>query len=64
MIFSAEFWCYIGVGTLAPWAVALGPDAAAQGVRPLTPWLTVLGLDHVRAHSWRHLAPWPTVLCP
>jgi hypothetical protein len=75
MTFSAEFQCYIGVGTLAPRptalggllpssAVALGPDAEAQGVRPLTPRFTALGLGHVRAHSWRLLAPRPTTLCP
>jgi hypothetical protein len=51
-------------GLLPPWAVVLGPDAEAQGVRPLTPRLTALGLGHVRAHSWRHLAPRPTALCP
>jgi hypothetical protein len=75
MTFSSKFRCYIGVRTLAPWpttlggllplwVVALGPDAAAQGVRPLTPRLTTLDLGHVRAHSWRHLASQPTTFCP
>jgi hypothetical protein len=48
MIFSAEFQCYIGNQTLASWPTALGPDAAAQGVRPLTPRRTALGLGHAQ----------------
>jgi hypothetical protein len=81
MTFSAEFRCYIGVGILAswattlggllpPWAVALGPDAAAQGVRPLTPWAVALGLGHAQgpllaatstaAYDVMSLTPWAT----
>jgi hypothetical protein len=59
MTFSAEFRCYIGVGTLAPWPTALGGllspratalrhDAVARGARPLTPRRRALRLGHAR----------------
>jgi hypothetical protein len=59
MTFSAEFRCYIGVGTLAPRpmtlggllpprAMALRPDAVARGARPLTPRRRALRLGHTR----------------
>jgi hypothetical protein len=59
MTFSAEFQYYIGVGTLAPLATALGgllppqamalrPDAVAHGARPLTPRCRALRLGHAR----------------
>jgi hypothetical protein len=48
----------------------LGPDAAAQGVRPLTPWPTTLGLGHAQgpllaapsaaAHGVMSLTSWAT----
>jgi hypothetical protein len=59
MTFSAKFRGYIGVGTLAPlatalggllpsWALALGPDAVAHDARNLTSWRRALRLGHAR----------------
>jgi hypothetical protein len=59
MTFLAEVRCYIGVGTLAPRATALGgllppramalrPDVVARGARPLTPRRRALRLGHDR----------------
>jgi hypothetical protein len=81
MTFLAEFRCYIGSQTLAPWpttlaalltpwATVLEPDAAAQGVRPLTPRRTALSLGNaqgpllaapsVPAHGVMFLPRWAT----
>jgi hypothetical protein len=59
MTFSAEFRCYIGRQTLAPWPTALagllppwptalGHDAVALGARPLTSWRTTPRLGHAK----------------
>jgi hypothetical protein len=73
MTFSAEFRCYIGSQTLAPWPMALagllplwptalGHNAVAQGARPLMPWGTVLCQSHTKGAFGS--APTPAVAAP
>jgi hypothetical protein len=74
MTFLAEFRCYIGSQTLAPWPTALagllppwpttlGPNGAAHDARLLTPWRCYVW-PTLRAHSWWLLPPWVTALYP
>jgi hypothetical protein len=59
MTFSAEFQCYIGSQTLAPWPTTLasllplwpttlGHNTVAHGARPLMSWGTALCLSHTK----------------
>jgi hypothetical protein len=73
MTFSAEFRCYIGIQTLAPWPTtlagllplwptALGHNTVAHGARLLTPWGMALCLSHTKGVFGR--APAPAVAAP